>query len=499
MHNPFVARPAAPVEETWGIAATGPAVDAAEIETAQRAAEVVIMWGDDVLHVAHVSPPRDVVIGEGRSDYLMGKDILGTDRLPIVVERQGQLACVLPEGAKGDVTIEGAKKTFEALEGEGKLAAFGELAGAKLYTMPAGASARVEHRGLTFIVRPTNAGKVIATTSAFRWKHAGWIGLSLFVHGLMLVFFYFMPPQTSALSLDNISAESRLADYILDASEMNEPEVEWTQSEPGESGGSGTQAADEEGQAGDPEHERTDNHFAVRGPRDTQTPQLSRENLRDNIENVTAIGTLRQALGSWNTPTSPYGADQAIGYDEMSAIGALMGQQAGGNFGFGGLGMIGSGRGGGGTGLGTMGVGGLQTIGRCCGGNGRDSGYGNSAGDLGDGRPRVEVNLRSQEATVLGSLPAEAIRRVVRQHLSEVRFCYEQGLTQNPSIEGRVRVSWIIGGDGRVQSSSVADSSLGNARVEQCISQAVRRWSFPQPENGGSVGVNYPFVLQSSN
>src|SRR5690242_11655308 len=100
--NPFAAKAApAPAPETWGIVASAPPVDAAEIETPQRAAEVVIMWGDDVLHVAHVSPPRDVVIGEGRADYLIGKDILGSDRLPIVIEQNGHLACVLPEGAKG--------------------------------------------------------------------------------------------------------------------------------------------------------------------------------------------------------------------------------------------------------------------------------------------------------------------------------------------------------------------------------------------------------------
>jgi len=27
---------------------------------------------------------------------------------------------------------------------------------------------------------------------------------------------------------------------------------------------------------------------------------------------------------------------------------------------------------------------------------------------------------------------------------------------------------------------------------------AVRRWTFPAPDGGGIVGVNYPFVLDSS-
>lgn len=502
LSNPFAAKspPPPPAKEVYGIAATGAPVDAAEIETAQRAAEVVIMWGDDVLHVAHVSPPRDVVIGEGRTDYLIGRDILGAERLPIVVERNGQLACVLPEGAKGEVSAGGANKTFAELDADGKLAPFSEMMGAKLYPLPDGASARVEHRGLSFLVRPTNAGKTIGASTSFRWKHAGWIGLSLFVHGLMLTFFFFQPPQTSALSLDNIGADSRLAEYILDASEVQEELPQWT--EPGGSEGeTGERAADIEGQAGDENAPRTRNHLAIRGPRDNTNPQLARESLRENLENVTAIGSLRAALSNWDAPTSPYGADQAIGYDETSAIGALMGDQAGTNFGYNGLGMLGSGRGGGGTGLGTIGLGpaGLGTICRGgCGNGGQGLRYGSGVGDLGNGRDRVDVGLRSNEARILGSLSGEAIRRVVRQHLNEVRFCYEQGLMQNPSIEGRVQISWIINGDGRVASSAVASTSMNNARVESCIAQAVRRWTFPQPEGGGSVGVNYPFVLQSN-
>jgi hypothetical protein len=44
----------------------------------------------------------------------------------------------------------------------------------------------------------------------------------------------------------------------------------------------------------------------------------------------------------------------------------------------------------------------------------------------------------------------------------------------------------------------VAGSSLGNRSVETCIAGAVRRWSFPAPDGGGIVIVNYPFMLTSS-
>jgi TonB family protein len=89
------------------------------------------------------------------------------------------------------------------------------------------------------------------------------------------------------------------------------------------------------------------------------------------------------------------------------------------------------------------------------------------------------------------------IRRVIRRHINEVRFCYEQELAQRPDLSGRVTVSFIISATGAVQTSSVANTTLNNARVEGCVAQAVRRWTFPAPDGGGAVLVNYPFVLDS--
>ncbi|MGE0784566.1 MAG: TonB family protein [Sandaracinaceae bacterium] len=195
-----------------------------------------------------------------------------------------------------------------------------------------------------------------------------------------------------------------------------------------------------------------------------------------------------------------FGENVALGNDPMDAIGALMGDQIGDNFGNGGLGLRGTGRGGGGEGEGTIGLGNLGTIGHGAGG-GSASGYGRGAGgDTGyggglRGRSAGVPRVRTGEADVRGALSREVIRRIIRRHINEVRFCYEQELNQRPDLAGRVSIAFIISPTGSVQSSSVASSTLGDARVEQCIAQAVQRWQFPQPDGGGIVGVNYPFVL----
>jgi TonB family protein len=223
---------------------------------------------------------------------------------------------------------------------------------------------------------------------------------------------------------------------------------------------------------------------------------MAREEAREQARTAGILGVLQQTTGAWNSPTSPFGRDTALGNDPMSALGALMGDQIGENFGFGGLGLRGTGRGGGGTGEGTIGLGNLGTIGHG-GGGGSGSGYGRGAGGFGGRQARVP-RIRSGAADVRGSLSKEVIRRVIRRHINEVRFCYEQELNQRPDLEGRVTISFIISPTGAVQSSAVANSTMGNARVESCIAQAVRRWSFPAPEGGGIVVVNYPFMLTAS-
>lgn len=92
-------------------------------------------------------------------------------------------------------------------------------------------------------------------------------------------------------------------------------------------------------------------------------------------------------------------------------------------------------------------------------------------------------------------LPPEVIRRVVYSHLHEIRACYEAALREDGDRMGRVTVSFVIAGDGHVQSATIRDAAFSAPRMERCFLAAVRSWRFPAPEGGGIVGVNYPFIL----
>lgn len=98
-------------------------------------------------------------------------------------------------------------------------------------------------------------------------------------------------------------------------------------------------------------------------------------------------------------------------------------------------------------------------------------------------------------AEVEGALSKDIIRRIVKAHINEVRYCYNEGLQGDPELAGRVAVSFTIGGsDGKV-SRSEAESDM-EGEVPECIAKAVGRWMFPKPADGEDVQVTYPFVLE---
>jgi len=504
--TPAVASEPDPELVQYGIVASGPPVPAEDVETGDQSVEVIVMWGDRaVLNVDHLTPPRSYYVGDrldkkGKPDgidFLMASEVLGGDRVPVVLAGDGAAPMVvIPPGATGQVMVGDQRQSLDDLRGGGQLQPSSELPGGSQMPLPAEGTVRFSHNGFTFIVRATVAGKAVLARSKPDLQPFAYVGSSLAIFGAFLIMFYFLPPNPSSLSLNAIDTNSRLVKYLMEPPETQEEELpDWLQNnQDDDEGGKGKRHKDEEGKMGEKDKKKTKNKYAIEGPQDNEDPTMARERQKEEARNAGVLGALSQRMGAFNSPTSPFGADAAMGIDPMSALGAMMGDTIGENQGMGGLGLRGTGRGGGGTGEGTIGLGSLGTIGHG-GGGGSGSGYGRGAGGLGGRAARVP-RIRQGTADVRGSLSKEVIRRVIRRHLNEVRFCYEQQLNQRPDLEGRVVVNFIISPSGAVQASSVRNSSLGNASAESGIASAVRRWNFPAPDGGGIVVVNYPFVLQ---
>ena len=150
------------------------------------------------------------------------------------------------------------------------------------------------------------------------------------------------------------------------------------------------------------------------------------------------------------------------------------------------MGNRGMGLGGGGEGLG---IGGAGTVGM---GQG-SGGYGRV--DLG-GKTKELVRVVPGQTTVVGGLAREVIARVIQEHQSEIKYCYEVQLNRNPSLAGKVTVLFTIDGTGTVVDGQVSETTLNSAETEKCMLAKIRRWKFPEPAGNGIVKVNFPWIFK---
>lgn len=203
--------------------------------------------------------------------------------------------------------------------------------------------------------------------------------------------------------------------------------------------------------------------------------------------------------------------------NEMGALGAIggfnkaAGKRAGldiGSVSKGGIAGLGAGSGRSGTdraisasGLVAMSAGGGSGSGAGAGGGGGYNTRGMGTGHSGYGKHSMAgsssgfVAPMESEGEVEGGLEKSQIDAVVRRNMGQILYCYEKSLQSKPGIKGRVHMAWVIGGNGRVKSSRVEDSSVNEAQVESCIAGKIRGWKFPSPKGNMNVSVTYPFQL----
>jgi hypothetical protein len=501
---------APPGSYTYSMIKSGPDVNPDEVESSHLAAvEVMIMWDANVLHVSHLTPPRSFFVGEEQGpkitcDFFIPSEALGTTRAPIVLARGGSATLVILPRSSGTVDIPGqGKVTIHDLISSGKARPSSELSGAHEFDLPPGAKARMELEGsgLVFQVSAVNAGKAIATGMLASWEPAAFlfIGLSFLLHmGIVASLAFFMPgmsgDDSEAIDRDQILKMQ----HLLNAAAEREQEQKETEQVPdanadNKEGGTGTRAKGEEGSMGNPNTKETGHKFGVQGPQDNPDPHIARQAALKEAAEFGMIGLLSTATGADpNAPTAPWGREDSLGTDPMSARGNMWGDAIGDSFGAGGLGLSGVGEGGGGRGEG-IGLGNIGTIGHGA-GTGNGQGFGNGHGRLGGAHQTRAPSIRQGATQVNGRLPPEVIQRIVRQNFGRFRLCYENGMRTNPNLQGRVAVKFVIDRTGSVSTASDGGSDLPDQAVVSCVVRGFGNLSFPQPE-GGIVTVVYPIIF----
>lgn len=413
--------------------------------------EVVISWGhiQNVLLVAHVGAGERFVLGQdAAADFVLSAQMLGATEFVLV--DSGNLR--VPPAA----SVEEAALTAEQLRaGETSQFSLGEF------------SVRV---------RGVRSPKRVAPRGSMDRRPLVYVGGTMVFAGIMLAVMALSPTRGMAMSTARLDMNSRLVRYLVDEPTYEEPEpVTSLDSEFGiETASASASLENTNFDVVEPERASAAAH---RPSRSSDEPV--RAGVLEILERLSPLG---------NEP-SPF--SNPLGTDPMDAIGGHYGIQTGEFFGAGELSLDGVGRGAGGAGEGTVHL-------AAGAGTAHGADYGSGLGVL---APRVSsrtifCGCGGYNSEVIGSLSRETIRRVVRRHRNEIRHCYERSLLTHPELDGRLMTRFLINPAGTVIGSSVVESSLRHAETESCVTNVLRRLTFPETD-GGMVRVNYPFEFRA--
>lgn len=416
-------------------------------------------------------------------------------KFPLVRSTGNDYEMLFTAQMTGEMQLGGKNIQLSDLTSSGQARPSSEVGGAFAMTVPNEARINVKLGDTMFAINSVAKPRTYPVPFTVDWGTQSYTIGAFAIVGLFMALMFSVPPDPKSLSLDAFMNDQRLAKFLVKPEEQKPEEIpDWLKKQQKEQENSGGKRAKEsEGKMGKKDSNQKNKIFAIKGPPTNTDIKLAKEAAKDAALKSGVLGILKG--GQTGALASIFGRDSALGRDANDALGGLVGTEVGDAYGAGGFGLVGAGQGGGGTGEGTIGLGNLGTIGR---GSGAPGGgmYGSKAGQL-KGRKAGAPEVVPGTAEVRGSLDKELIRRIIRRHINEVKFCYEKELTRMPNLEGRVMIQFTISPTGAVAASFVQSSTMNNPTVEQCIAAAVRRWEFPKPQ-GGIVIVTYPFVLKAA-
>jgi hypothetical protein len=384
----------------------------------------------------------------------------------------------VPQGWPG--RIERADGSVIPLE-ESRSLERGDMPGVNRYNLNPAETLYVHYHDLTFQVRYIRRQRFIQPGFLAEMNYT-WVNmfiLAFFIHAMAIVSFIATPTTQAELSESLFKNPNRFAQFRLTPEEKKKQQNDFLSKL--KEGAAGAKHAGAEGKAGKKDY-----------PKDK--PQGRMAVVGKPNEKELAKSMLNKLFGQHgNVNRSFLMGTGGLGGELKGALGGVTGAEIGDASGLGGLGTRGSGPGGGGLSMNSVGLGALGTAGR----GGGQSGYGEGVGGLGKKADR-DINISAGSPIIMGSLDKEIIRRVIKQHLAQIRYCYEKELTRSPGLFGKVATSFTISAQGTVSSADVTDSSMKNSEVEQCITSKIRTWVFPKPKGGGVVIVKYPFIFKTT-
>ncbi|MFT3914839.1 MAG: adventurous gliding motility protein GltG [Anaeromyxobacteraceae bacterium] len=448
--------------------------------------ELRLLWGQTLLD-AHtwVRPKSPVLVGE-TDRCALKLEGLPMAELPVLTFEGGDYRFTFTKGMNGVVVLPEGKQTFGQLVREKKAQPEGKVDGGFSVTVPKKGAVRAEVGKLAIEARPRVPRQV---KGAPFWEQINYQFLNLFLILFFLLSGFVVaannwPYDTDVVADDLFKNPQRMAKFIIKPAEpppkaAQAPKSDEPKKDDGEAA---AKAKGDEGQMGKKDAPKTNARSA---------PKAIDPNAKDLVKRTGLLAALGRGGGGGLSTVFGSGG---LGGDLKGAVGNMFGPTVGDSYGLGGLGIRGSGSGGGGTGE-TIGIGAVGTKGR---GGGMGS-YGTGVGGLGSKSDRP-LSVTTGPATVQGAIDKELIRKVIQEHADQIRYCYTQQLQVNPRLQGKVSVTWVINADGSASGAKIDASatSLEDPKVHECMMAKIQSWAFPKPKGGGFAIITYPWILRSA-
>jgi hypothetical protein len=436
--------------------------------------QIDVRWGETVLRVEQVSPPRGIAIGDRRHGAVffdLPEEILGCPRLEIVT--------IEPDGP----WVHDRHRASPLTRGAPVVVRVGDFEIGIVLVDRADRPARAR-------LLPDFAARCALLCAAI-------------VHLVLLCAFRATPPDLldrDDAPLDRsararlLSAETNRADRELS---VPSPKNEYAEDEAGGAVERGARHRGAEGALGERTHAAVDHRFRLARSDHARPPALGR--VRTEIEEgrYGALAVLAGISFASSRPIVAFDAtvDEPSGLHRRTHLGRMIGEVDGDAFGYGALGVAFADVAGGGrdvgVGLDSFGFSGPGGGGTCeCDGIGLGR-YG-TLGRVGRTSERGERRVHrtgvarplERETEVVGRLPPRVVDRIVRANAPRLRACYDAGLRRDPSLRGTMRVRFVVDGTGAVESASSSGGTLRDAPVERCVVAVFATLSFPAPAGG---------------
>ncbi len=451
-----------------------------------RLLELRLFWGDRLLGLSHYDKPAHVLVGETRrADVFLSSEGLPAPELPLVRYADGDYLMTFARGMEGEVELGGRLLPLEALTGMGARP-HETLEGAFELALPKDARAVVHHGGATMALRFVAPSERLEKRP-LEQLDLGFLNFvlsSLLFHVVWIAILLSYPYDVDSLREQLFDKPDRFVQLIVAPQEVKPETADLLRRLEQKAATPSRDAAKPKQPAATPPEAQDDQPSPRHRPRDPGSMNAQRDAIQKKFNSLFAGGEKFSGRTGSLSGSLAMAIGRTAPVPGLAIRGSLRGE-----------GPIAGGP------PGTVGIAAIETP-------GRDPGFGSDAPigprrrrDLGfpgaPGRDRVAPVDLGPPVVCCGMAP-ELIRRVIEDNKNQVRFCYERELQAHQDLAGRVALRWTIGPDGRVTAARVTESTLGNARVERCIVERVKTWRFPEPPGGGTVDVNYPFVLRAS-